>query len=165
MIDSEEIRLYRKVMEGGTMKVSVLFDKLMNKEEVTIQTNPANSEIAHCLENYLKKGSKLTVINAKNNRKLQVDMHSILAFQSEGHMCSVKMKSSELYLINKRLKELECLAEKQLVKINNQTIINLDEVVEFSPAPNARLEVLMSDQSSYFVNRHYVKTIKERLSW
>ena len=48
-------------------------------------------------------------------------------------------------------------------EINNQTIINLNEVKEFSSAPNARLEVILSDGSFHFVNRHYVKTIKERL--
>ena len=79
-------------------------------------------------------------------------------------MCSVKMKSGELYLINKRLKELESLNKNNFAKINNQTIINIDEIKEFSSAPNARLEVLLSDKSSYFVNRNYVKIIKERLS-
>lgn len=147
------------------MKINILLDKLMTKEELTIQVNPANNELAQSLKEHLDKSGKLTVINAKNDRKLQVDIHSILVFQSEGHMCSVKMKSGELYLINKRLKELEKLNEKHLVKINNQTIINLDEIKEFYSAPNARLEVLLSDQSLYFVNRNYVKIIKERLSW
>lgn len=147
------------------MKINILLDKFMTKEELTIQVNPTNNDLAQNLKEHLDKSGKLTVINAKNDRKLQVDIHSILAFQSEGYMCSVKMKSGELYLINKRLKELEKLNEKYLVKINNQTIINLDEIKEFYSAPNARLEVLLSDQSLYFVNRNYVKIIKERLSW
>ncbi len=147
------------------MKINILLDKFMNKEELTIQVNPANNELAQSLREHIDKSGKLTVINAKNDRKIQVDIHSIIAFQSEGHMCCVKMKSRELYLINKRLKELEKLNEKHLVKINNQTIINLDEIKEFYSASNARLEVLLSDESLYFVNRNYVKIIKERLSW
>lgn len=147
------------------MKINILLDKFMNKEELIIQVNPANNELAQSLKDHIDKSGKLTVINAKNDRKIQVDIHSIIAFQSEGHMCCVKMKSGELYLINKRLKELEKLNEKHLVKINNQTIINLDEIKEFYSAPNARLEVLLSDESLYFVNRNYVKIIKERLSW
>ena len=147
------------------MKINILLDKFMNKEELIIQVNPANNELAQSLKEHIDKSRKLTVINAKNDRKIQVDIHSIIAFQSEGHMCCVKMKSGELYLINKRLKELEKLNEKHLVKINNQTIINLDEIKEFYSAPNARLEVLLSDESLYFVNRNYVKIIKERLSW
>jgi DNA-binding LytR/AlgR family response regulator len=147
------------------MKINILLDKFMNKEELTIQVNPANNELAQSLKEHIDKRGKLTVINAKNDRKIQVDIHSIIAFQSEGHMCCVKMKSGELYLINKRLKELEKLNEKHLVKINNQTIINLDEIKEFYSASNARLEVLLSDESLYFVNRNYVKIIKERLSW
>lgn len=147
------------------MKINILLDKVMNKEELTIQVNPANNELAQSLKEHIDKSGKLTVINAKNDRKIQVDIHSIIAFQSEGHMCCVKMKSGELYLINKRLKELEKLNEKHLVKINNQTIINLDEIKEFYSASNARLEVLLSDESLYFVNRNYVKIIKERLSW
>ncbi|MDK2562616.1 LytTR family transcriptional regulator DNA-binding domain-containing protein [Romboutsia sedimentorum] len=58
-----------------------------------------------------------------------------------------KMKSGELYLINKRLKELENVEEKYFVKINNKTIINIKEIEEFSSASNARLEVLLSDDS------------------
>lgn len=57
------------------------------------------------------------------------------------------MKSGELYLINKRLKELENVEEKYFVKINNKTIINIKEIEEFSSASNARLEVLLSDDS------------------
>lgn len=145
------------------MKINILLDKLINKEDLIIQTNPINSEVAESLKKYLENGLKITVINATNDRKIQVNINSILAFQSEGHMCSVKMKSGELYLINKRLKELENLDEKYFVKINNTTIININEIKEFSSASNARLEVFLSDKSSYFVNRHYVKIIKERL--
>jgi DNA-binding LytR/AlgR family response regulator len=151
-------------MKGGVMNISILLDKLINKEDLIIQTNPMNNELAQNLKNHLENGLKITVINAENDRKIQVNIHSILVFQSEGHMCSVKMKSGELYLINKRLKELESLDKNNFAKINNQTIINIDEIKEFSSAPNARLEVLLSDKSSYFVNRNYVKIIKERLS-
>jgi DNA-binding LytR/AlgR family response regulator len=151
-------------MKGGAMNISILLDKLINKEDLIIQTNPMNNELAQNLKNHLENGLKITVINAENDRKIQVNIHSILVFQSEGHMCSVKMKSGELYLINKRLKELESLDKNNFAKINNQTIINIDEIKEFSSAPNARLEVLLSDKSSYFVNRNYVKIIKERLS-
>lgn len=146
------------------MNIIILIDKLINKEDLIIKTNPVNSELAKSLKSYLENGMKVTVINAKNDRKVQVDTHSILVFQSEGHMCSVKLKSGELYLINKRLKELENLDKINFAKINNQTIININEIKEFSSAPNARLEVLLSDKSSYFVNRNYVKIIKERLS-
>ena len=151
-------------MKGGAMNISILLDKLINKEDLIIQTNPMNNELAQNLKNHLENGLKITVINAENDRKIQVNIHSILVFQSEGHMCSVKMKSGELYLINKRLKELESLDKNKFAKINNETIINIDEIKEFSSAPNARLEVLLSDKSSYFVNRNYVKIIKERLS-
>lgn len=152
-------------MKGGKgMKINILLDKLINKEDLIIQTNPINSEVAESLKKYLENGLKITVINATNDRKIQVNISYILAFQSEGHMCCVKMKSGELYLINKRLKELENLDEKYFVKINNTTIVNINEIKEFSSASNARLEVFLSDKSSYFVNRHYVKIIKERLA-
>lgn len=152
-------------MKGGKgMKINILLDKLINKEDLIIQTNPINSEVAESLKKHLENGLKITVINATNDRKIQVNINSILAFQSEGHMCCVRMKSGELYLINKRLKELENLDEKYFVKINNTTIVNINEIKEFSSASNARLEVFLSDKSSYFVNRHYVKIIKERLA-
>ncbi|WP_024621806.1 LytTR family DNA-binding domain-containing protein [Metaclostridioides mangenotii] len=147
------------------MKINILLDKLMSKEELIIKINPENNKLAQNIKDHLNNGRKLTVINAKNDSRHQVDINSVLVFQSEGHMCSVKMKTGELYLINKRLKELEKINENHLSKINNQTIINLDEIEKFSSASNSRLEVSLSDHSSYLVSRNYVKSIKERLSW
>lgn len=147
------------------MKINILFDKLMSKEELIIKSNPENCYLVQEIKNNLENNFKITVINASNNRKLQINILSILVFQSEGHMCCVKVKSGEFYLINKRLKEVLELTKRNFVKINNQTIINLNEVKEFNSASNARLQVMLSDESSYFVNRHYVKLIKERLSW
>lgn len=146
------------------MNITILLDKLIKKEDLIIQINPTNNELAQNFKKNLENGLEITVINSENDRKIKVNIHSILVFQSEGHMCSVKMKSGELYLINKRLKELENLNKNYFAKINNQTIINIGEIKEFSSAPNARLEVLLSDKSSYFVNRNYVKIIKEKLS-
>lgn len=145
------------------MKINILIDKILGRDEVEIKVCPENVNLGHDLENYIRQISKLTVINTKNDRKIKVNINDILKFQSEGNMCCVKMKSKELYLINKRLKEIDSLNYKNFVKINNQTIINLNEVKEFSSAPNARLEVILSDGSFHFVNRHYVKIIKERL--
>lgn len=145
------------------MKINILIDKILGRDEVEIKVCPENVNLGHELESYIRQISKITVINTKNNSKTKVNINDILEFQSEGNMCCVKMKSKELYLINKRLKEIESLNYKSFVKINNQTIVNLNEVKEFSSAPNARLEVILSDGSFHFVNRHYVKIIKERL--
>lgn len=145
------------------MKINILIDKILGRDEVEIKVCPENVNLGHDLESYIRQISKLTVINTKNDSKIKVNINDILKFQSEGNMCCVKMKSKELYLINKRLKEIDSLNYKNFVKINNQTIINLNEVKEFSSAPNARLEVILSDGSFHFVNRHYVKIIKERL--
>lgn len=145
------------------MKINILIDKILGRDEVEIKVCPENVNLGHKLESYIRQISKITVINTKNDSNIKVNINDILKFQSEGNMCCVEMKSKELYLINKRLKEIEGLNYKSFVKINNQTIINLNEVKEFSSAPNARLEVILSDGSFHFVNRHYVKIIKERL--
>lgn len=145
------------------MKINILIDKILSRDEVEIKVCPENVNLGHDLESYIRQISKITVINTKNDSKIKVNINDILKFQSEGNMCCVEMKSKELYLINKRLKEIESLNYKNFVKINNQTIINLNEVKEFSSATNARLEVILSDGSFHFVNRHYVKIIKERL--
>lgn len=145
------------------MKINILIDKILGRDEVEIKVCPENVNLGHELESYIRQISKITVINTKNDSNIKVNINDILKFQSEGNMCCVEMKSKELYLINKRLKEIEGLNYKSFVKINNQTIINLNEVKEFSSAPNARLEVVLSNGSFNFVNRHYVKIIKERL--
>jgi len=146
-----------------TMKINILIDKFLNKDEIEIKVSPENINLGQDLKKYVRQNSNLTVINATNDKKLQVNINDILEFHSDGYMCCVKMKSKKVYLINKRLKEIEKLEYAHFIKINNQTIINLNEIKEFSSAPNARLEVILSDGASHFVNRHYVKIIKERL--
>lgn len=38
---------------GGGMKLNILLDKRINKDDLIIQTNPINSEVTKNLKNYL----------------------------------------------------------------------------------------------------------------
>lgn len=107
---------------------------------------------------------KLLVINAKNDRKIQVSLKSVAVIQSEDRFCNVRLITGESYLLNNRLKWVEeTLDSSDFLKINNQTMINLSYIREFSASNHARIQVVLQDDSSYFVNRHYLKQFKERL--
>lgn len=77
-------------------------------------------------------------------------------------MCCVRVITGERYLLNKRLKFVEeDLDDIHFVKINNQTIINTRYITAFSATDHARIKVDLSDSSSYFVSRFYIKNFRE----
>lgn len=147
------------------MKIKVLLDSLLSKNEIEIHSHPENKDISLKLKRFVEGENKIALINASNNRNVNIPLSQVLCFQSEGNMCGVKTKDGEMYLINKRLKEIDAIGYSSFLKINNQTIINTNEIQEFVSASNARLMVTLKDNSNFYVNRFYVKSLKEILKW
>ncbi|KGE19785.1 LytTR family DNA-binding domain-containing protein [Paenibacillus wynnii] len=137
----------------------------LNRRVAKITTHPAEKEhwghIKEVLDNSEKK---MVVINARNNRSVQISLSSIVVIESEDRMCSVRVITGEMYLLNNRLKVAkESLDSNHFIKINNQTIINTSYIKEFSSTDNARIKVILTDDSSYFVSRFYLKNFRGNL--
>ncbi|WKY47763.1 LytTR family DNA-binding domain-containing protein [Eubacteriaceae bacterium ES3] len=147
------------------MKFIFKTDLRVEKDSAMILTHPEESSTKKQIEDLLHKNKKnITAINGLNNRNIQVSVDSILVIESEDRMCNLRLKNGEMYLYNKRLKvvEDELLADG-LIRINNQTMVNIREVKEFSAASNARIEVILSDGLSYIISRYYVKAFRRAL--
>lgn len=147
------------------MKIIFKADPGMEKSTVKVTTHPAEQEEWRSIENAIENAEqKLIVINASNGRNVNIPLRSIAAIQSEDRMCNIQAVTGERYLFNQRLKVLEQkLGATHFMKINNQTMINTNLIKEFSSADHARMKVILSEGSSYYVSRFYIKQFKERL--
>lgn len=148
------------------MEIIFEADSGLERSVAKVTTHPDEKEQWGYIEKAIGSSEKkIVVINAKNNRNVQILLSSIAVIQSEDRMCSVRVITGEMFLLNKRLKVAEeCLDSSLFVKINNQTIINTSYIKEFSSTDNARIKVLLTDQSSYFVSRFYIKNFRRNLS-
>lgn len=148
------------------MKLIFKTDSNIAAETALIFTHPNEPGIKQQIETAIQKNQKsITVLNALNNRNIQVPMQAILIVESEERMCNLRLTTGELYLYPKRLKYAEAdFINNGFIRINNQTIVNIHEVQQFAPTTNARIELTLSDGSTYFISRHYIKDFRRALS-
>lgn len=148
------------------MKVIFEENTAIEKRVVKVITHPEEKSKWDRIQKAIGQSeTQLTVIHAKNNRNVQIQLSSVVAIESEDRMCCVRVITGERYLHNKRLKFVEeDLDDVHFVKINNQTIINTRYITAFSATDHARIKVDLSDSSSYFVSRFYIKNFRGKLS-
>lgn len=147
------------------MKITFEADAAMDQRIAKVITHPAEQEHWRHIEGAIQQAEqKLVVINAKNNRNVQIALSTIAVIESEDRMCSVRVITGEMYLLNKRLKAAEAELDLSFfLRINNQTIINKYYIKEFSSTDNARLQVVLTNESSYYVSRFYIKNFRGNL--
>ncbi|WP_339169192.1 LytTR family DNA-binding domain-containing protein [Paenibacillus sp. FSL R5-0341] len=148
------------------MKVIFEEDTAIDKRVAKVITHPSEKSKWDRIQKAIGQSeTQLTVIHAKNNRNVQIQLSSVVAIESEDRMCCIRVITGERYLLNKRLKFVEeDLDDVHFVKINNQTIINTQYITAFSATDQARIKVDLSDSSSYFVSRFYIKNFRGKLS-
>ncbi len=148
------------------MKVMFEENQEMQPNEAKIVTHPAEkSRWDRIREAIGQSETELVVIQAKNNRQVRIRLSSVIAIESEDRMCGVRVITGERYLLNQRLKYVEKdFQETSFVRINNQTIINTTHVSNFSAAEHARIQVNLTDGSSYSVSRFYIQNFRRKLS-
>ncbi|USB33534.1 LytTR family DNA-binding domain-containing protein [Paenibacillus sp. YPG26] len=144
------------------MKVIFEADSTINRNTTKVTTHPEEKGSWRSIEEALRECDRqIVVINAKNDRNVQIPLNSIAAIQSEDRMCCVHVLNGEMYLLSRRLKLVEEeLDESDFMRINNQTIINTKFIKEFFSTEHARIKVVLTNNSSYFVSRHYIKQFR-----
>ncbi|KAF5080631.1 LytTR family transcriptional regulator [Acetobacterium wieringae] len=148
------------------MKLIFKTDASITKETALIVTHPQDTLIKQQLERAVVMTEKnITAINPRNSRNIQVPIGTILIVESEERMCNLRLTTGEIYLYPKRLKYAEAdFINHGFIRINNQTIINSKAVKQFVPTTNARIELTLSDGSTYFISRHYINNFRRSLS-
>ena len=151
---------------GKRMKLIFKTASSIAPETALVVTHPKNPEIRQQLETAIQMIEKtITALNPLNNRNIQVPLGAILIIQSEERMCTLRLSNGEQYLYPKRLKYAEAdFIKHDFIRINNQTIVNCKAVKQFASTTNARIEITLSDGSTYFISRHYINDFRRSLS-
>ena len=148
------------------MKVIFEEDQEIQPGEAKIITHPAEKPKCDRIREAIGQSeTELIVIQAKNNRQVRIKLSSVIAIESEDRMCGVRVVTGERYLLNQRLKYVEKdFQDTSFVRINNQTMINTTHISNFSAAEHARIQVNLTDSSSYSVSRFYIQNFRRKLS-
>jgi len=141
------------------VKVTFEADSAMERNAARITTHPDEQTRWKQVEEAVQHAEQtIVVINAKNNRNVQIPLGSVAVIESEDRMCGVRLISGERYLYNKRLKYVEEeLEASAFVRINNRTIVNIRHVRAFSSTEHARIQIELADGSIDYVSRYYIK--------
>jgi len=148
------------------MKLIFRTDSNIALETALIISHPQSMGIKQQIETAIQINEKtITALNPLNNRNIQVPIRTILIVESEERMCNLRLTSGEQYLYAKRLKYAEAdFIDNGFIRINNQTIVNIKSIKQFAPTTNARIELILSDGSTYFISRHYINNFRRSLS-
>lgn len=135
-------------------------------DTIEIHTHPEKEKEWRIIEKSIVSNSgSIFLLDAKSNRKIKINYDDIVAIESEDRMCNVKLSNNNMLLLESRLKSFEqSNSRKNFIRINNSVIINTNYLVSFKSSGNARIEILLKDNSTYLVNRYYIKKFKENLS-
>lgn len=145
------------------MKLNIIWNKQKEKDCIDIISHPINQKLVTSWQNQWQQTTTLQAIQPTNQRTLLVALTEIEAIETMGHMSKIRLLSGNDLWLQKKLKELTYLESSGFYRINNSTILNIQQISAFSAGKHARLEVFTKNHQRYIVSRHYAKQIKEHL--
>lgn len=132
-------------------------------DKATVTLHPSNKKYIGKITRSFNFENQIEVIHPKNKRKLKIDGSQIYLIEAMDELSKLYTVNNQIYYIKGRLKDLESLSLKNLIRINNSTILNINQVTEFKTAKYARIEVHTKNAECFIVSRHYAKKVKEWL--
>lgn len=145
------------------MKFNIIWNKQKEKECIDIISHPINQALIDSWQNQGQQTTTLQAIQPSNQRTVLVALREIEVIETMGHMSKIRLLTGDDLWLQKKLKELTYLEASGFYRINNSTILNIQQISAFSAGQHARLEVFTKNHQSYIVSRHYAKIIKEQL--
>lgn len=144
------------------MRLNIIWNKQKEKDCIDIISHPVNQALVTSWQNQ-PQPTTLQAIHPSNQRTVLVALTEIEAIEAMGHMSKIRLLSGADVWLQKKLKDLAYLEASGFYRINNSTILNIQQISAFSAGQHARLEVFTNNQQCYIVSRHYAKQIKEQL--
>lgn len=145
------------------MKIKWFFDTQLDRNQANISLHPSQRHLISRFEQTFQEEPILEVIDPQTNRKTYLPVTKILAIEAMDHLSKVYLLHEEVVYAKGRLKDFAYLANAGLVRINNTTIVNLNEIKSFQTERNACLSVYTTQAQVFRVSRHYVKMIRQQL--
>jgi DNA-binding LytR/AlgR family response regulator len=122
---------------------------------------PVENKTIDDIVSYLKAYDTQIDCYSKDNIK-QVNVSDIFYIESKEKL-AVIFCEQECYKTNFRLFQLyEKLSDKGFVQISKYCILNINKVEKFKPLLNSRMEVILTNGATLYINRNYLANIKRK---
>lgn len=143
------------------MNVSVRHVGNEEEEQVVLNCVRMTKEFEEIKEFILMYGSVLT--GYLRGAAFQIFLKDILYFEAVGAKVFAYTEK-EVYLIKRRLYELEELYERQnFVRCSKSVLVNILKIESFRPAMNSRCLIRMKNGEDIIVSRMYAKQVKNKV--
>lgn len=141
------------------MKCTVIIDEKRD-EEVIIYAHEKN-ETVKSVEKLVADAS-LELIGYSGKAAVKLSLLEIYCFTVEGNKVYALTKDEKLQ-IKLRLYQIDEIADKSFVKINQSCIVNICTIKRFDASVSGTLRVTLKNGYTDYVSRRQLKAVKERL--
>lgn len=102
------------------------------------------------------------VLGYKEEEILKLSLSDIYCFTIENSKLYVYTKDSK-FLIKERLYQIEEFLNSNFMKVNQSTIVNINQIEKFTVSFGGTLKVVLKNSFSDYVSRRQIRAVKERM--
>lgn len=144
------------------MKIKVEIDTTCKEPEITLRTNEMTDEIKEMIQKLSAYQHKILAGFQEDTIQL-IDLTEIIRIYSADKKIFAQTQSSE-FVIRLRLYELEERLDKSLfVRISNSEMVNIKAIKKIDLSYAGTISITLSNGTTTYVSRRYVKKIKQVL--
>lgn len=143
------------------LKLKIRENKDILETEVDIQYPTKCDQETYDLLRYLKKDQH-TVFGFRNERKYRISLYEIYYIEYVDEKTFLYLEN-DVFLSHNKLYEWEDLLKyTSFVRISKTTIVNVNFLKSVRPLLGGKMEVTLINDESLVVNRHYLKSFKNK---
>lgn len=146
------------------MKIEIQIDDSLDESEVIIRAKELNSEVAKIQKALSGMAAhKGEIVFEKNETEYYFPVENILFFETDGDKVFAHTVS-DLYLVRKKLYELEEILPTFFLRVSKSAILNTKKVYGLTKNLSASSKVEFSGTGKVvYVSRNFYKTLKEKI--
>lgn len=141
------------------MKCKTIIDK--NREEEVIIYAHERNETVESIERIVSS-TQLELIGYSGKSAVKLEWSEVYCFSVEDNRVYAVTEKEKLQL-KLRLYQVEEMADKGFVKINQSCVANIKHIKRFDASVSGTLRVVFKNGYTDYVSRRQLKTVKERL--
>jgi len=143
------------------MQIKLIIDEKYTETEVHIYAN-AYSEQVEQLMKYLKATSTDVIDGYLQQEIHMLKVVDIYFVYAEGAKVYFQTDERE-YESKRKLYELEELFEKEFVRVNKSTLVNVSKITSMKMERTGIMQLVMDNETTAHASRVYLKGLKKRL--
>lgn len=140
------------------MKFRLFIDR--NREEEVIVYAHERNEVVDSIERLVSEETELMGYSGKTAVRLY--LNEVYCFSVENNRVYAVTETGK-FEMKLRLYQLEKIADKTFVKINQSCIANIKKIERFDASVSGTMRVIFKNGYTDYVSRRQVKNVKERL--